>query len=162
MATIILFISVWIHVLSAITWLGSMIAMEFIILSSIKKDDSFTNGQILSSMSKNFARLSETASGLIFITGIYQVYADKYLDVNKLLSTTFGNLVLLKVILFFVFAGLGVAASLKITKLDSTLSRENLESALRKANMFFALDIVIGIVIILISIALRFDATIPL
>lgn len=161
MATLILFLSIWIHVLSAITWLGCMIA-ELVILSLIKKEESFTNGHMLSAMSKNFARLYEIASGLLLITGIYQVYADNYLSVSGLVNTTFGNTVLLKIVLFFVFAGLGVVGGLKLAKLESNVSREELQNAFKQATNYFTLDVAIGVIIILLSIVLRFNGSITL
>ncbi len=155
-----MFISLWIHVLSAIIWLGSVIAMEFIILTTFKNGNDTSNGYILSAMSKKYARVSEISSVLILITGIYQTYANNYLDINKLINTAYGNLLLLKVILFFIFAGVGVAAGIGIAKLDNSVSKDIFDKTIKKSNILFSVDIIIGLLIIIIAIALRVNVTI--
>ena len=162
MTNIFLFTSIWIHVLSAIIWFGSVLAMEFLVIPSFSNNSGQPIGKVLSNMSKKYARLSEVASGLIFITGIYQTYANGYLDVSKLLTTFYGNLILAKILLFVIFAGLGVMAGLKVAKLDAEITSEKLEPILKKARNLFYIDIFVGLLIILIAIALRFDGNITL
>ena len=162
LVNIVLYSSVWIHVISAIIWLGSVIAMEFIILPALNNNIGPNNSIFLSGMSKKYARVSEITSALILITGVYQTYANGYLDVNKLFSTGYGNLVLVKVMLFFIFAGVGVSAGMKLAHLDSTSSNEQILQGIQKAKMMFLVDIIVGLFIIVVAVALSFGGSITI
>ncbi len=153
MTDVIFIFSIWIHVLSAIAWFGSVLAMEFIIIPSFVNSNVTQNAILLPAASKRFARVAEISSGLILITGVYQTYVDGYLN-TSLFTTTFGYLVLIKTVLFIVFAGLGVMAGIKITKIDQLIVKEKLDYELKQSQNLFYLDIVVGLVIIIIAVLL--------
>ena len=154
MADIVLDISLWIHVLSAIAWFGSIIAVVYIIIPSIANKSSSNKGELLSSMSKRFARVSEVSSLVILITGVYQTYETGLLNVNALLDTLSGNLLVIKVLFFIVFAAIGVRAGIILTKLETDITKEKLDPILKRVKILFYVDSVIGLIIILIGIVL--------
>ena len=156
-----LYISVLIHVLSAIAWLGSLIALDFILIPSFISNSSSDVGLLISS-NRKYALIARITSSLILITGIYQTFHLGYLDVTKLFQTIYGNLILLKVILFFVFAGIGVKTAHDIDNIDPNSSKENLHLVLAKERKLLYIDLLIGFLIIIIAISLVYNVGLSL
>ena len=157
MVELVLYFSIWLHVLSAITWFGAVLAMEFIVFPSFENKLVPESVSILRPLTKRSAKISELASGLILITGLYQTYATGYFSLSKLLGSLTGNLILLKVILFIVFAGLAEVAAVKVTKLSQTVSTEVLHKAIAKAKNLLLIDVFVGLAIVLIAIYIQFN-----
>ena len=150
----LLYMSVLIHVLSAIAWLGSLVALDFILIPSFI---SSSDVEWLISSNRKYALIARITSLLILITGICQTFHLGYLDITKLFQTSYGNLILLKVILFFIFAGLAVKAAHDIDNSDPNISKENLQLVLVKERKLLYIDLLIGLIIIIIDIALVYN-----
>ena len=152
----ILYISVLINVLSAIAWLGSLIALEFILIPSFISSSNSNVGLLIHS-NRKYALIARITSGLILITGIYQTFDNGYLDVSKLFQTIYGNLILLKVLLFVIFAVLGIKSAHDIDNIDPNISKENLQLVLGKERKLLYIDLIVGILIIIIAISLVYN-----
>lgn len=155
---ILLFVS-WIHVLSAITWLGGALILEFVVIPSIFKSSIEKKGEIVSNIGEKFGLVAQISSGLLFLTGLYRVYASIGLNFDELIRTSWGNFLLLKVILFFVFVGLGITVGKNMQKIPS-ISPQELGEFLKKTKRLQHLDLAIGFLIILIAEILRYGGTI--
>ena len=152
----IFYISVLIHILSAIAWLGSLVALIFIVIPAyIKRTDVITK-DLLVDISKRYIVVVQASSALILITGLYQTFDIQYLDINKLFFTIYGNLILLKILLYFVFVIIGIRTGLILTKVDN-LSKENIEKLVQKAKIWLFIDLGIGIFIVIIALSLSIN-----
>ena len=149
----IFYFSILIHVLSAIAWVGSLIAMEFVFIPSFISISS-SNIDMLINSNKRIALVAQLSSALILITGLYQTFDIGYLDFSKLIQTSFGNLILLKVLLYILFAGIGIKTGQNIAKIGPNISKEKLQIILVHERKILYLDLLIGFLIITIAIAL--------
>ena len=161
MVDIILLTASWIHVLSAIVWLGGGLALEFVVIPSILKSSIENKGETMATVGKRFGKVAQISSGLIFITGIYRVYALEMLDINLLMSTSWGNFLLFKVALFFVFVGLGIKVGKNMENIPN-IAPKDLPLYLKKTKIIQYMDIFVGLLIIMVAEILRYGASIQL
>lgn len=155
MLTITLFqISLLIHLFCAIVWLGSLVALEFIVIPSFLSESTSFTGELVRTVSKKYSLVAQISSIIILITGIYQTFAIGYLDITQLAQTFIGNLIILKVALYFIFGGISIRASRMLFNFTSEVTIDHLRVLLTKSrNLFFA-DVIIGLLIMLIAISL--------
>ena len=81
--------------MSAIAWLGSLVAIEFIFLPSLINKMGSIDRELVINTSKKFITISQISSLLILITGVYQTFDTGYFDVTKLFQTAHGNLIVI-------------------------------------------------------------------
>lgn len=146
-------LSLLIHILSAIAWLGSLFAIEFIFIPPFISSPSL-HAEILNKTNKKYVLIAQISSILILITGLYQTFDIGYLSITKLFQTTFGILILLKAILFFIFAGLGISTALKMSNIDQNIPKEKLQNILVNERKIFFIDLLVGLLIIIIAMLL--------
>ena len=85
---------------------------------------------------------------------MYQTFDIGYLNISKLFHTTFGFLIVLKVLLFFIFAGLGISTAQKMSNIGQNIPRDKLQTILENERKIFYLNLLVGILIIMIAMAL--------
>ena len=162
MADIFLLLSIWVHVLSAIAWLGSSIAVLFILIPHLIANLDASNKVSFDVMGKRLALIGQASSGLILITGIYQTFADNVLSFHGLFETFFGNVLLVKVFLYVVFAGLSEVIAARLKKLGNDSSSDKVNTTLNKIKNMEFINIVIGILIIIIAVFLRYNVSVSI
>ncbi len=89
----------WLHLLGAIVWGGGLLVLSLIILPHLKNfgTDGLT---AITGVGANFSRIAGLAVGIIALTSLYQLWA--YIgSVEALEETTYGKLVIAKIVLFF-------------------------------------------------------------
>ncbi len=158
----IFYLSLVIHILSAIAWLGSLITLEFILIPSFINNPTPINDQLLYNVNKKYISIAHIASVTILITGLYQTFNIGYLSFTKLFQTSYGNLILFKVLLYFIFVIIGLFSGLKLTNVESNISKEKLELLLKKTKDLLYLDSLIGLLIIIVAISLSINPQISL
>ena len=150
----LLYVSIVIHVFSAITWLGSLITLEFILIPSLINDSNAINGDLVKSVNKGYTSVAHIASAAILVTGLFQTFDIGYLNISRLLQTMIGNLIITKVFLYVVFVIISIKIGLVLNKIDSTKQREDLERLLKQTRKLLYLDLFVGMVIVIIAISL--------
>ena len=149
----------WIHVLSAILYIGSALAFQFIFLPLVMKQSNDSNAQTIVVLGKRMGLAGQISSGLLVVTGLYLAFVNNILDLNALTSTTAGNILVVKVILFVVFAGLAESIAASLKKIPDKLENEKVTELLKKVQFKEYINLFIGFVIILLAVGLRFSLT---
>ena len=124
--------------------------MPSIFKSSIEK-----KGEIVSKIGDKFGMVAQVSSILLFLTGLYRVYASIGFHFDELITTSWGNFLLVKIALFLVFVGLGITVGKNMQKIP-TISPPDLGDFLKKTKRLQHVDLVVGFLIILIAEILRY------
>lgn len=102
-------IVLWIHILAAISWVGGMIFVAFIVGPYVRR--AFPPAEripLMAAVGKRFSYLGWSAIFTLVCTGIYN--AVRFLrSWDALLDTTFGHILLAKMALVAVMIGLSIA-----------------------------------------------------
>lgn len=102
-------IVLWIHILAAISWVGGMVFVAFILSPYVRRAvPAEERTALMAAVGKRFSVLGWSAIFTLICTGIYN--AVRFLGSwDALLSTTFGHLLLVKTALVAVMIGLSIA-----------------------------------------------------
>lgn len=158
----IFYLTLVIHVLSAIAWLGGLTALDFVFIPSLISNESTITGDFVRNTSKRYALITQVASLLLLLTGITLTFDLGYLDVNKLFQTVYGHIILVKVSLYLIFAILGAIGGNMLLKLDDSITKEALLPLLRKARNILVIDLSIGVIIVILAISLAVNVQLTL
>lgn len=162
MTTITILLVLWIHILSAIIWLGGVIILERIIIPTFLKESNVDKSHQLSIISHKYSLLIIISNIFILLTGLYLVYTYDLLNVNQLLTTIYGNFLIVKILLYFAFTFIGVLIGKNLSKIELNSSNEKAYLVIKKTIPFLRLEICIGLIIVFIAVILRFSASISL
>jgi putative copper resistance protein D len=164
-------IVLWIHLLAAISWVGGMLFVAFIlgpyVRSAVPPEGRTV---VMAAVGKRFSALSWSAIFTLVGTGIYN--AARFLrSWDTLLDTTFGHLLLVKIALVAVMIGLSIAHDLFLGPRQRNLDRQlrqtkppSLEQAsaaqtlqrLRRWTILIAqLNLFLGVLVILLAASLQ-------
>lgn len=102
-------IILWVHILAAISWVGGMIFVAFILGPYVRRAvPAEERTALMAAVGKRFSILGWSAIFTLVCTGIYN--AVRFLGSwNTLFDTTFGHLLLVKIALVAVMIGLSIA-----------------------------------------------------
>lgn len=94
------FVSVYIHILAAIIWVGGMIFLPLILLPSIKNNPE--KAALIHTVGLKLRTVGWVVLFMLFLTGLFNMYYRQVeLSWNGLTNSPFGKMVLYKLILFF-------------------------------------------------------------
>jgi copper transport protein len=99
-----------VHILAALLWMGALPAL-ILILWRDGVDDG--RAAMIRATRGPFTRIAIVSVGAIVLTGLYSAGREVE-TVHDLVSTTYGRMLLVKTLLFFVIGGLGLLNSLKL------------------------------------------------
>ncbi|MBN8616764.1 MAG: CopD family protein [Deltaproteobacteria bacterium] len=98
------FASVWIHVLSAIAWIGGMLFLVLVVVPWMRTQDRATGARFLAETGRRFSKVGWVAFALLFATGCFNlsyrgVTLDSFTD-PRWLGSSFGRTVIAKLAIF--------------------------------------------------------------
>ncbi len=161
----------WIHILAAISWVGGMIFVAFILGPYVRRTiPEAERTPLMAAVGKRFSVLGWSAIFTLVCTGIYN--AVRFLGSwDLLLGTTFGHLLLVKIALVAVMIGLSIAHDFFLGPRQRDLGRQlrqtkppSLEQAptgqalqrLRRWTVLIAqLNLALGVLVILLAASLQ-------
>lgn len=146
----------WVHVFSAIIWFGSIITIFFIIIPSIKKSEISNKANLLIQMGKRVGIVVGIATGLVLLTGILRVWYVIGDNINLLLNSFWGNVLLLKVLLFLVFASTSGIMGKKLGDFTPQSTNEEVLQKFEQIKFLGLVNVLLGAVIILLAVVLRY------
>lgn len=162
-------IVLWIHILAAISWVGGMIFVAFILGPYVRRTvPPEERTALMAAIGKRFSYLGWSAIFTLVCTGIYN--AARFLGAwDALWGTTFGRLLLVKIALVLVMIGLSIAHDFFLGPRQRNLGRRlpqmpSLEQAsaaqalqrLRGWTVLIAqLNLVLGVLVILLAASLQ-------
>jgi putative copper resistance protein D len=164
-------IVLWIHILAAISWVGGMIFVAFIVGPYVRS--AFPPAEripLMAAVGKRFSYLGWSAIFTLVCTGIYN--AVRFLrSWDALLNTNFGHILLVKMALVAVMIGLSIAHDFFLGPRQRDLGRQlrqtkppSLEQApaapalqrLRRWTVLIAqLNLLLGVLVILLAASLQ-------
>ncbi len=155
-------IILWIHLFSAVLFVGGSFFMWLVVMPSSHKfaKDESQRTEIVGKIAKDFARISNPALGILLLTGIYNIswYLPSYNDI--MLFQTYGEKVLLvKVVLVVILVILiylhGLYYGKKIVKLAKEKDIEGLKNVRRRSRIISFSNLALMIVILVLAIMLQ-------
>ena len=134
----------WIHVLAAIVAVGGLVFLRFVLIPSSEQLDAGARLQLLDQVQRRYRPILWACIGLLFITGLYNlgvVVVREGLTV-KLYATIF----LVKIVLAFIFFGLGFAL---------TLPGDLFKGLKNNRKQWLVVNSVVAVIVVLLSAFLR-------
>jgi uncharacterized membrane protein len=103
-------LSVWLHILAAIVWIGGMLFLVMVVVPWLRTADRVQAVALLSATGRRFRTIAWWCFGLLTVTGLFNLYVrgvkpGDFLDPDWLVSP-FGHAVVLKLLLFAVVLGI--------------------------------------------------------
>lgn len=145
----------WIHLLAVIFWIGGAIFFDMILQPSLKSISPDQLGKLNQAVVKRFMPLVWGAIIIIAATGLLQANYIGVLSSNVLFGTGYGNVLLVKMVIFLVMLMIGLV----ITRVGIRLSRgatpEYAMRAQKQIKILSEANIVLGIIVVLLAVTLR-------
>lgn len=105
-------ISVWLHVMAAIVWIGGMLFLAMVVVPWLRTGDRARAGVVLRDTGRRFSRIAWVCFALLFGTGLVNLAVRGVRPADLVdaqwLATPFGLAIGLKLLLFVVVLGLSV------------------------------------------------------
>ncbi len=164
-------IVLWIHILAAISWVGGMIFVAFIVGPYVRR--AFPPAEripLMAAVGKRFSYLGWSAIFTLVCTGIYN--AMRFLrSWDALLDTNFGHILLVKMALVAVMIGLSIAHDFflgprqrdlgrqlrqtKLPPLEQAPAAQTLQRLRRWTVLIAQLNLLLGVLVILLAASLQ-------
>lgn len=150
-------LSVWLHIIAAMTWVGGMLFLVLVVVPWLRRGDRATAGAFLRETGQRFRAVGWACFALLLATGLFNLWARgvRLADFGRLgwLTSGFGRSVLIKLGLFAAVLAMSVvhdffvgpAASVAITRDPRSSEAERLRSQaslLGRANAILGLTLV--------------------
>lgn len=164
-------IVLWIHILAAISWVGGMIFVAFILGPYVRRvvpPEERTS--LMAAVGKRFSILGWSAIFTLICTGIYN--AVRFIGSwDVLLSSTFGHILLVKIALVAVMIGLSITHDFflgprqrdlgrrlhdpQLPALEPASAKQSLQRLRRWTVLIAQLNLVLGVLVILLAASLQ-------
>jgi copper resistance protein D len=97
-------LSVWLHILAAVTWIGGMIFLVLVVVPSLRKGDRAVATKLLGESGKRFRTVGWTCFAIVLVTGTFNLWArgvrfPNFVD-HVWLTSPFGRAVVIKLSIF--------------------------------------------------------------
>jgi uncharacterized membrane protein len=155
MANILLILISWIHILSIVIWAGGAIFLEYILYPNLSKLHPKEAGVVSQGVGKQFGIIGWVAVVLVAGTGLLRMYMTNILSVNLLLNSSYGKILLLKILIFVVLViGLAFITSIG-KKLEAGPSIEEVPALQGHIMLVGKTMILFGVIAIFLAVGLR-------
>jgi uncharacterized membrane protein len=133
-------LSVWLHILAAVTWIGGMFFLVLVVVPSLRKGDRAVATKLLGESGKRFRTVGWTCFAVVLVTGTFNLWArgvrlHDFVD-RMWLSSPFGKAVVFKLSIFAVVLVLSAVHDFSIgPRAVTELERDpqsNVAAALRR------------------------------
>lgn len=156
----------WIHVIAAVTWVGGNLILAMVIVPHFRQNlPPIQRIQLLTQIGKRFEPVVWGCIGVLFFTGIINIFFAVDLTSPTALSDAFMRTLIIKILLFFLLTILTVLHSMifaprlaaAIEELDPTLEELPAEIKLLRTQMSVVSSLigVVSLLILLAAVALR-------
>jgi putative copper resistance protein D len=159
----------WIHILAAISWVGGMIFVAFILGPHVRRTvPPEERTALMAAVGQRFSFLGWSAIFTLICTGVYN--AARFLGSwDALWGTTFGHLLLVKIGLFLVMIGLSIAHDFfvgprqrslggrlrQMPSSEQAAAGQVLQRLRRWTVLIAQLNLVLGVLVILLAASLQ-------
>ena len=156
-------ISVWLHLLAVMTWIGGMFFVALVIVPSLRRGDRATAAKLLGETGRRFRTVGWACFAVIFLTGCFNLSArgvtmHDFVD-PVWLTSPFGKAVAIKLSLFAIVLVLslvhdytiGPRAVAELERDPTSLSSERLR---RRASMLGRMNAVLALLLVGLGVIL--------
>lgn len=156
----------WIHVIAAVTWVGGNLILAMVIVPHFRQSlPPVQRIKLLTQIGKRFEPVVWGCIGVLFFTGIVNIFSSVGITSPSLISDAFMRTLLIKILLFFVLIILTVLHNMifaprlatAIEDLDPTLEELPPEIKPLRSQMSIVSSLmgVVSLLILLAAVALR-------
>jgi uncharacterized membrane protein len=154
MVDVFLVLITWLHILGFVVWLGGAIFFSFILVSKVEVLPGPERGKLLGAVEKQFTPIAWTSLVVIAITGLLRMFIVGSLNVAFLTGTSYGNTLLLKIIVFGGIVIMGYMISTTFKKIGSASSPEEAMGLQKSIGKLSKTNITLGVIAILLAVGL--------
>jgi copper transport protein len=154
-SNILLVLLGWIHIVAVTAWGGGAIFLTFILTPQLAKLPPKDAASLGGEVSKQFTKLGYLSIILIALTGLLRMSLTKTLNLDTLLNSSYGQILLLKILLFLVMIILITQIVSTGAKLGGVSGPQEAMSLQKRIGLLSKTTISLGIIIILLSVGLR-------
>ncbi len=157
-SALLLTLLIWLHILAVAVWIGGAFFMIYILSPNLALLQPPDAGKVGGAVGKKFTSIVWSAVVVVALTGLLRMSLSGLLNINILLSTTYGRAMLLK---FILFVGMLVAGDMigKTEKeLATATSPEEAMKSKKKMAMFGKIVIALGIIVTFLGVGLNYGA----
>ncbi len=156
MVDILMVLLTWLHILAFVVWLGGAIFFSFVLISKIEVIAGPERGKLMGAVGKMFTPIAWASLTVLAITGLLRMYLSGSLNVAFLTGTSYGNTLLLKIILFGVILIGGYMMTVTSIKMEKASSPEEGMALQKRAAKISKTNEILGVIIILLAVGLRY------
>ncbi len=152
MADIIQIVLDFVHIVAVMVWIGGGIYFLRIVqpvLAGLPPDQA---GRLAGGMAKRFTPIAMGSIVIIGVVGLLRAFLSGFISTGVLMGTTYGNLLLLKMVLYVVMVIVGVM----ITRLSAsmpTLQPQEIPATQARIGTLAKSNLVMGLITILLAVA---------
>ena len=143
----------FLHLVGAITWVGGMIYMNFVLMPSLSKVDPFEAGKLMAELGKRFTIIAWTSIIFLVITGFMQVEMEDLFDFstdyNSLLSIKV-SIVLLMILIAVYVTAVVIPKMRKLAPQPGEAPSQEFISTQKMLPILAKINMTLGILVILI------------
>ncbi len=152
MADIVQIVLDYVHIVSVMVWIGGGIYFLRIVQPSLVGLPPDQAGRLAGGMVKKFTPIAWGSIIAIGVVGLLRAFLSGFLDQTVLMSTTYGNLLLLKMALYVVMVFVGITMT-RISASMPTLQPQEIPGTQARLKTLAQANIALGMITILIAVA---------
>ncbi|MFQ5871056.1 MAG: CopD family protein [Candidatus Geothermarchaeales archaeon] len=145
----------WVHVFAVIAVVGGSVFSDRILQPSLQSISPDQAGKLFEAVAKRFTALVWLAIITIAATGLLRADYFGALTTDILLRTTYGTILLTKMVLFAAMIIIALIITMIGLRLAKPLSQEYVKQAQTRIKILSRTNIVLSIIVVLLAVALR-------
>ncbi|MEE9594094.1 MAG: DUF4149 domain-containing protein [Candidatus Hydrothermarchaeales archaeon] len=155
MATILMALLSWVHILAAVLWLGGGAFFTFLVVPNLTGLQPPDAGKVSGAISKKFTPLVLLSAAVLAITGILRMYLTGSLNPGYLFSTS-GVTLLLKLLVYVVILVVAHLITTTAKTLEEGSSPEVAMAAQKRIALLSKTNIALMVIVILLASGSRY------
>ncbi len=154
-SNLVLVVLNWIHIVAVVAWGGGAIFLTFVLTPSLSKRPPKEAAPIGQDVSKRFLMVGWTSIVVIALTGLLRMYFTKTLSLGFLIGSSYGQILLVKIVIFLVMILLVTMIMSTGLKLAEAKGPEAVIPLQRRLELLSKTTISLGIIAIFLAVGLR-------
>jgi uncharacterized membrane protein len=146
----------WIHILTVIIWGGGAVFLTFILTPKLTVLPPQEASKLGGEVSKLFTKVGWTSIVLIALTGLLRMYSMDALSINFLLTGSYGNTLLLKILIFAAMVILITLITKTGQNLEKASSPQEAMALQKRLSTLSKTTIYLGLIVVFLSVGLRY------
>ncbi|HEB12781.1 MAG TPA: hypothetical protein ENI11_03790 [Actinobacteria bacterium] len=160
MFDLIVITNAWIHLMAAVLVVGGSFSLNLIVTKKLGALPSAEAGKLSQAVGKAFGSLAWIMMALILLTGLTRMIGLKLFSSYALLETTYGNLLLAKIVLFAIIiinSVLIAGTGMKLEKLgaDGPPPADQLTAGQARIKTLGMTNLILGAIVVAFAVTMR-------